>query len=887
MPRESRGANFGRFPMLLIALAFCAGILVGHLQPIGRACPAIGAAVAGFAALFVRARLAGTSLMIAAFVFAGVFSITTETQSVRSDRVRSLIDSGTVPTGVPIEIEGVLARPPELAPDGFSLAVNVEKIHQGSDLLTASGRVRLFMQADPNEAAGLSYGSRVRTSAKLRRDDQFLNPGVIGQREVLDQLQLDAFGSIRAASAIEGVDDREGFSIAALVYGQRTRAIDVIRRNLSSKAAGVMIASLLGNDQFLDKETADLFREGGTYHLLVISGLHITVIGGLILFILRRLSRNRWVHFAVTSAFLWSYAIAVGGESPVMRAALMFTVLLLGYAVRRDANSLNLLGMTALILLVLRPSNLLSPSFQLTFVSVGSMFAIVVPLLGVLREIGAWTPTPEHPFPPNVSRPVRAMCEWLYWDPAAWRDAHRANIWTGTLHKRTSAAGLVGTVGQRVIVHTFEILAASTILQIALLPLSVLYFHRISAVAVFNNVWAGVAIGAESIATVLGLLISAVSESVAAGFFGLAEIFNRLLFLISAAERVGWLSFRVPEYSGYGRIFYILVPVTLVGLAIILNRWTPFELRRQSRAELWAAGVFGAILTISVGAAVFHPFSSPRPNGNLRVDFLDVGQGDSALVTFPNGETMLIDAGGSPEFREEKENDRFQADRRGIGETVVSEYLWHRGYSEVDYVLASHSDGDHIGGMADVVKNFAVGRAIFGGVDHTTAAEQMLAMIKKRGVPSEVMAAGDHFEIAGVAVDVLNPPGDSLIGRSSTNNSSLVLRFTFGGRVLLMTGDIEEGVERRLLATPEALKADVVKVAHHGSRTSSTPAFVSAVRPELAVISVGRRSPYGHPHSSVLENWQNVGAEILTTGERGTVTVVTDGKMLDVSTFLR
>jgi competence protein ComEC len=873
--------------MLWIALAFSAGIIAGKLGLANAGLAGVFAGIVGAASLFFRReRFFAGWLMLGAFIFAGYFASAVEIHSVRPDRIRSLVDAGQLLTGVPVQVEGVLARAPELSPDGFSLTIDAERVADDSNSISASGRVRVYVPTDRAETSDFRYGDRVRIIVKLRRDEQFLNPGVIRQREILDQLRLDAFGSVRGPSSVERLSVGP-FSVAGLIFDQRARAIDVLRQNLSPKTAGVMIASLLGNDQFLDKDTAELFREGGTYHLLVISGLHITVIGGIILLILTWFTRNRWLQFGITCAILWMYALAVGGESPVTRAALMFTVLLFGYAVRRDSNSLNLLSFTAVILLAWRPSNLFSPSFQLTFVSVAAVFALVVPLMKTLREIGSWTPSTRQPFPANVSRPLITVCEWLYWNPAEWNDAKRANIWTGTLQKEASAARVIGTIGQRLLIHTFEALTASAILQVALLPLSVVYFHRVSYAAIVNNLWAGVIIGIESFLTILGLVFTAVSETAASGFFGLAEICNRLLFLTSSLEQLGRLSFRVPEYAGPGRVVYVAIVFALAGLAFALHRWNPFDLRRTTGGSRKAVAALFAVLAVSVGMAVVHPLSEPRADGVLRVDFLDVGQGDSALVTFPDGTTMLVDAGGTPEFRDEiNESEKFEPDRRGIGETVVSEYLWTRGYANIDYVAATHEDADHIGGMEDIIKNFAVGTAIVGSAERTRAAVEFGQELANRRVPVVRVRAGDRFEVGEVSIEVLNPRDEDIRARGSANNSSIVLRLQYRDRSLLLTGDIEQDVERRLAAMPEKIRADVVKVAHHGSKTSSTPGFVDAVRPSLAVISVGRRSQYGHPHTGVLENWRAVGANILTTGERGTVTVTTDGRDMTMSTYL-
>jgi competence protein ComEC len=285
---------------------------------------------------------------------------------------------------------------------------------------------------------------------------------------------------------------------------------------------------------------------------------------------------------------------------------------------------------------------------------------------------------------------------------------------------------------------------------------------------------------------------------------------------------------------------------------------------------------------------VAHPFSAPPADGRLRVDFLDVGQGDAALVTMPDGSTLLVDGGGRPRFRtpprDEDEAEEFEPDSRGVGDAAVAEYLWWRGLSRLDYVLATHADADHIDGLNDILKSFKVRAALVGRAPHDDEEFSRFALTaREAGVPLHLVNRGDRLRFGAVEADVLWPPP----GGTSANDDSVVLRLRYGRRTLLLTGDIESRAERALLAEGSGLRADALKVAHHGSRTSSTDAFVNATRPALAVISAARDSPYGHPHPEVLRRWRDAGAQVLTTAERGMVTVSTDGEDLKVETFVR
>jgi len=290
---------------------------------------------------------------------------------------------------------------------------------------------------------------------------------------------------------------------------------------------------------------------------------------------------------------------------------------------------------------------------------------------------------------------------------------------------------------------------------------------------------------------------------------------------------------------------------------------------------------------VLVALIVLHPFSKRVTDRKLRIDFLDVGQGDSALVTTPDGSTMLIDGGGRPVFKQPAAavGETFEPDRRSIGDAVVSEFLWTEGLDGINYILPTHADADHIDGLSDVVKNFRVRAALVGRVPEADPEfDLFLATSREHAVPLITLSAGDTLQFRDVFIDVLWPTGDAN-GRSQ-NNDSVVLRIRFGERSILMTGDIETAAEKAILRMGSQLQADVVKVAHHGSKTSSTQGFVNATSARFALVSVGRKSMFGHPHADVLERWRASGAEVLTTGKCGTITVETDGNKLEVTTFV-
>jgi len=304
-----------------------------------------------------------------------------------------------------------------------------------------------------------------------------------------------------------------------------------------------------------------------------------------------------------------------------------------------------------------------------------------------------------------------------------------------------------------------------------------------------------------------------------------------------------------------------------------------FTIRAQPRGLRWPAlfAVMGFALLI--GTYPFPPRLNPT---NLEVNVLDVGQGDSIFVSFPQGGTMLVDAGGIL--------GTFHAGgmRNGldVGEDVVSPYLWSRGLKQIDVVALTHAHEDHLGGMTAVLENFRVNELWVGRDIAIPAYWHLLDVARSRGVKIKHLQQGDSFSMGGVSGRVLWP--DNLIeGKAASNDDSLVMRLTDGAQSLLLTGDIERPSERKILAEEVPLEATFLKVGHHGGKTSTTDPFLAVVHPQYAAVSAGRDNPFGHPTEDVLARLRAAGVHVFRTDRDGAITTSTDGKTLSVTTFLR
>lgn len=905
MKQNFQSKNFSQFPLAWLAICFVVGVFAVNFVDLSIYFWLLASIVAGGTAAGLwatRKESSATVFLLLAFLLGGAFLHEVEKQSVAVNRISRIYDSGQITFKTPVTLTGTLQTEPEQTPGGYFLTLKAETLGFNQTEQTASGAVRLFLPisnfSTEYENLNLHYGTRIRAVTKLTRESRYRNPGGLDYRAILAQKDLDASGTIKEISDVERLAEPNVFPPLAWLYQWRAGLVKRFSRHFSVSTAGVLAASLLNNRYFLDKPTSESFREGGTFHVLVISGVHITFIGFLMVWVVERLTRNFAAQFVAANGLLWIYTVAVGAEISVTRAAVMFTVLHAATLFGRENTALNSLGAASLLLLVWRPSDLFDQSFQLTFVSVTAIVAVAFPVLEKMRAIGAWRPSENAPAPPVCAKWLKSFCEILFWNENNWQQSQKRSVWKANLFKTKVPAQIEQWRLQTIFQLVFSTVFVSVTVTAFLLPLMAVYFHRLSFAALFLNIFVGFVIALESFVGVFAVIIAEVSPVLAQPFIAWTELFNFLLVHSSDLFIYNDLAaLRISIYTGAAGVVYWLYYLPLIGLTVTAYYWNPFKqstvISQQSAVSRYKMPLLITVYCSLLTVTVFHPLSAASTNGRMRIDFLDVGQGDAALITTPNGTTILVDGGGRPRFtskitRANGEAQVFAPDARSVGDAVVCEFLWERGLGTVDYLIASHTDFDHLDGLNDVARNFRVQTAFVGRTpDKDTEFTQFTGNLERRGIPLVKVSRGEILEIDNVKIEILHPPFDSNSNAPSDNNNSIVFRLIYGSRSFLFTGDIEAQTERLLAQQPETLAADVVKVAHHGSKTSSTEEFVNAAKAKFAVISVGRESQFGHPHPQPLERWQKANAQILTTGENGTITFTTDGTDLQLETFVK
>ncbi len=404
-----------------------------------------------------------------------------------------------------------------------------------------------------------------------------------------------------------------------------------------------------------------------------------------------------------------------------------------------------------------------------------------------------------------------------------------------------------------------DLFTLSLTAQLGVLPFIARSFHRVTFASLFLNLLAmpliGVIMGIGFAYLALSFLSAFLAGLIAQGLTFLIRVFVGLTRLL---EAIPAFSYRIPTPPLAIMIGYFACLLLLV---------VPTRFKRQKSLNLSVFLVFLIVLII-------YPFPAKSSPG-LRLTFLDVGQGDSILVEFPGRKKMLVDGGGSP------------TGGFDIGEQVVSPFLWNKGIKRVDYLVLTHAHPDHLEGLLAVAKNFKVGEFWEALSPRENSTYDELKSSLGPPVTQRRVFRGFSHQEGAVRLEALNPEAEGPFVPAVDNEDSLVLRISLGAMSYLLAADIGLSTETRILERDIEVRAQVLKSPHHGSRSSSSTAFLEKVRPQVIVITAGRNNPYGVPNQEVLNRYKTIGATIFRTDQAGAVEISSDGRTISIRTARR
>jgi competence protein ComEC len=796
-------------------------------------------------------------------------------QPLPSNHITNLIEARRIDLRTPLRWRGTLRDEPTKLPWGYGLEMELAGVDYANTPLTVVGGLRLSFSPQPEESPlpALHAGDEVTVVAQAKRPQVFRDEGAFDRRAYLATQGVDLVAPLRSPRLIQPLSAAplSARTVLARIRHRLRNEVDQLFAG-QPEAAAVLRAMLLGDRSFVERDEAVDFQKTGVFHVLVVAGLHVGALAFFLYWTGRKLRLSRSTTMVFTLTFLFAYVAVIEQRPPVLRAAMMAAIVVLGGFFYRRLEVLNSAAIAALALLVGQPQALHDSSFQLTFLAIGCIAGLAAPWLEknvqpYARALRGWRDVTRD----AAHEPRAAQFRMDLRDAVSWLSAR--------LPVRIVAAvenALAGGIG--LTLRAWELMVLTLALQIGMLPLMARDFHRVTLAGPIVNLAAvpltGVVVPLGFVTLGGALVFPALGKILV---FPLTSLTLVLLRIVHWFARLPKWSYRIPGPPLWVFVAFFVFALFLAAILRVAHPW--------QRRMAWGLSAGLAICSLVIA---LYPFSPAWSRGKLEVSVLDVGQGDSLFVVFPEGRTLLIDGGGAFGGFGGQSN-------HGIdpGEEAVSPYLWSRGFRRLDVVALTHAHQDHVGGLAAVLENFRVGELWIGREVRSPALAKVEQLARDRHVPIEHEARANRFTWGNVEDKV---EGEVLWPESSTappaeaakNDDSLVLRLRYEDRAVLLPGDAEKEAEREMLAenSQDELQAEVLKIGHHGSKNSTTPEFLAAVKPRLAIISVGEDNSYGHPNAELLERLASAGVRVLRTDRVGAVHTLLDSKGVQVRCFI-
>jgi competence protein ComEC len=696
-----------------------------------------------------------------------------------------------------VTLVGVVAEEPDVRDRYVNLKLSASYLEDGGQEHRVTGLVLVQTARHPAYA----YGDQLQIQGRLE------TPPELEDFSYRDYLARQGIHSMIQYGRITLLSHGHGDPFHRLVYAVKDHLQATIARLFPEPSASLLTGILLGVDTGIPRSLLEDFNATSTTHIIAISGFNIAIVAGAIGLLTRRFLGS-YRSALVSMLAIALYTILVGANAAVVRAAITGGISLLAIIAGRRTFALASLAAAALAMTLWNPLLLWDVGFELSFAATLGLILLVRPM--------------EEGFRALLSR----------------------------FQPEERAASIVQLLGDPLLVTTGA--------QLAVWPITLYYFHRLSLVSPLTNFLIIPAQPAVMIVGGLATLLGAVHPLLGQPVASVAWLF--LAYTIRIAELTARLPFSSVELGPFSAgamwLYY-----ALFGAAVLAARQGRSRLHEMWEDLTYLLSTKLVIAALALVVVLAWIAALQMPDGRLHVHFLDVGQGDSIFIQCPGGQQILVDGGPSP--------------------SVLLSHLGRRmpfWDHSLDLVVLTHPEEDHVGGLVEVLTRYDVGLVLDSGQECTSATcDAWRSLIEEKEIPYRRAEAGMAITVGNdMRLEVLHPPSQLITNTSSDlNNNSVVIRLHYGQFSTLLTGDIEAEAENTLLISGQPVDSLVLKVPHHGGETSLTEPFLQAVSPELAIISVGADNRFGHPSEVTLQKLE--GISTYRTDQDGSIEIATDG----------
>lgn len=665
-----------------------------------------------------------------------------------------------------------------------------------------SKHFNLYIQVKKSEQE-LAYGDKVKLQGEYRKPSEQRNYKGYDDKQYLKTRKI--VGRIRV-NQIEIIEKEQLNPILVSANKINLKIKERIELSLEEEKANLLKGLLLGETKDIQEEVKEEFQISNISHVLAISGMHISYLIIGFQFLLKRIVGKRRTKL-LTIVVLIGYIFITGFSPSIVRAVIM-EILTIGAGIVHRKNDIgNAIAISLLGILIYNPFLILNIGLQLSYLGTIGIILFRTTILQILK--------------------------WIKFEKIR------------------------------------ELLAVSLSAQIAILPILIYHFNIIGIYFLITNLLVSIVIGPVIILGFFSIIISlffnhlpqilVITLNIGLAFLKCMTQFSKLPFSKIYLPTPHLIS--ICLYYLAIEMIQLIYPIYQISYLTatqkrVKNLIALFEYKFKQKKKKY----FKLIFFIFLSAIIVSFF--PK---NLKIYFVDVGQGDCTLLVSPHNKTILIDGGGS--LTEEFD----------VGKRTLIPYLLDRGYTTIDYVMISHFDQDHVGGLLTVMEELKVKEVLIARQkENSENFQKFLEIAKRKKIKVKIVKAGDKITFEkDFQMNILWPTENLAISDNPLNNNSIVGKVTYKNFTMLFTGDIEaiaeEAILKRYEKNKKILKSTVLKIAHHGSKTSSTKEFLEAVAPEISFIGVGANNNFGHPNEETLENLKQINCKIYRTDEEGEI----------------